>query len=218
VTFDFEKRKGGQKEKGVKKGVRQTLLLFCGLHTMVASLWPESRGIPAWNSGDSIPHFTTVAFEGAPVMLALSPVEGKAAAPGNGDVQLAGMLNGCCRARLENQLADIGALIQSELNKVALADRPQRRVFDSSILNPRSSIVEIPANLYLAMLSDGKLKPFATTGTVSQSTGVSEALADNPKPVLSEVEVSGNDPITPHSSPLTSDDLKVGGRCQTCLD
>ncbi len=69
--------------------------------------------------------------------------------------------------------ADIDSTMR-EAVRLAFADVPQRRVFDSSILNPRSSIVETPANLYLAMLSDGKLKPFATTGTASQGRGVSE--------------------------------------------
>jgi len=90
--------------------------------------------------------------------------------------------------------------------RLAFADVPQRRVFDSSILKPRSSIVETPANLYLAMLSDGKLKPFASTGTASQGTGVSGVLGHNPKSKIQNPK-SESDPLTPQSSPLTPDDL-----------
>ncbi len=34
----------GENKLGSEIGVRQTLLLFCGFQTLVAPLWPESRG------------------------------------------------------------------------------------------------------------------------------------------------------------------------------
>jgi len=128
----------------------------------------------------------TVAFEEAPVM--------KAGAQGSNDVQLALVADGCCRARLENQLADISALILSELGKVALADRPQRRIFFPAI--ERETGDSEPeteySNLYLAMIANGKLKPFASTNDASDEMGGSEIVSassnpkskiENPKPV-----------------------------------
>ncbi len=69
-------------------------------------------------------------------------------------------------------IPDIHALIAQTMSEVVSADRPQRRVFDSAILNPRSSIVETPANLYLAMVADGKLKPFASVSANIAGSGV----------------------------------------------
>jgi len=137
----------------------------------------------------------TPTFEEAPVMLALSPVEGKAGADdvSSGDPVRLVTLEGLSASQTSFQrqtIPDIHAMIANAMHESASGDRPQRRLFDSSILNPRSLIVETPANLYLAIVANGKLKPFATTATASQGTGVSGALADNPKPVLSEVEVS----------------------------
>lgn len=68
------------------------------------------------------------------------------------------------------------------------ADLPHRRAFDFSTLHPRSSILESQQNLYLSMVAERKVKPFAsTTAAASDVTGVSE--------------------LTPHISSLTPDDL-----------
>ena len=74
--------------------------------------------------------------------------------------------------------------------RLAFADVPQRRTLDPSILHPRSSILETPANLYLAMLAEGKIKPFATTAALSSGTAVSELSA-------------GSDDSTRNSKPET---------------
>jgi len=44
-------------------------------------------------------------------------------------------------------IPDIQALIARTVSESASSDHLQRRVFDSSILKPRSSIVETPTNL-----------------------------------------------------------------------
>src|ERR1044071_5541294 len=110
--------------------------------------------------------------------------------------------------------ADTGSAIQ-DLVRLVFADVPQQRVFIPIELEARNARPETEhSNIYLAMVAEGKLKPFASTAISSQGTGVSMAWADNPKPVLSGVEVStiqnpeaGIDPLTPHASPLTADDL-----------
>ena len=79
--------------------------------------------------------------------------------------------------------------------RIASADIPQRHVFGSPILNPRSSTLETQQNRYLAMVAEGKLKPFATTAMHSQGRGVSDVLTENPK----------SEGLTPNPSPQTPD-------------
>ncbi|TMA82907.1 MAG: RHS repeat protein, partial [Deltaproteobacteria bacterium] len=82
-----------------------------------------------------------------------------------------------------HQVPSIATLIQKMQSEVAGAVVLQRRLFildQSAIQNPKSKIDE---NRYLAMVAEGKLKPFASTAMMSQRSGVSEVSdshSDNP--------------------------------------
>ena len=198
----------GWRRRRQSRAVYQTLNGFnLGTQIITAGGTGGVAGIPNGQNGTIYLEQTfamlTPTFGDAPVMHALSPVEGKAEAPGSADVQMATVTDGCCRARAGNQLTDISALILSELGKAASADRPQRRIFSpvdqsaiqdpktvvsgielaseqSKIENPKSKIDQ---NLYLAMVAEGKIKPFASTAVTSVGSGVSEisSASDNPK-------------------------------------
>jgi len=70
--------------------------------------------------------------------------------------------------------ADIDSTVRESV-RLAFVEVPQRRVFmpsnQSAIQNPRSKIQE---NLYLAMVTEGKLKPFASTLVASDETDMSD--------------------------------------------
>jgi hypothetical protein len=82
-------------------------------------------------------------------------------------------------------------------------DRSQLRMFyPDSVLSTQRSVVREHSNLYLAMVAEGKLKPFASTSVNVEESGVSEIWSglsnpksksgptdENPEPVLSGVEV-----------------------------
>ncbi len=119
----------------------------------------------------------TPSFGEAPVMLALSPVEGIPEIPGGGDAQTASATGGCCIAAAETRLKNVSSTILGQLRRAAFADPPQRRIF-SPVFQPetrdaRRETTEY-ANLYLAMVADGKAKPYVSTGVTSEGSGVSE--------------------------------------------
>jgi hypothetical protein len=61
----------------------------------------------------------------------------------------------------------------SDKQLTATEDSARRRAFESSIVDSPLSTNNSPENLYLAMVAEGKFKPFASTITTSQDTGVS---------------------------------------------
>ncbi len=94
--------------------------------------------------------------------------------------------------------ANVGLKTEETL-RLALADIPQRRVFvlfaQSEIHNRKSKTDE---NRYLAMVAEGKLKPFA-------STVVDGDISDMGNSRKSQIEKP--DDLTPNASSLTPDDL-----------
>ncbi|HEV8719169.1 MAG TPA: tandem-95 repeat protein [Candidatus Binatia bacterium] len=110
--------------------------------------------------------------------------------------------------------ADINPTIRESV-RLAFADVPPRHVFmlsdQSAIQKPKSKIHE---NLYIAMVAEGNLKPFASMLVSSDGTGVSEfspSVFSNPRPKIEnpklEQDTRASDIVTTHSSPLTPDDL-----------
>jgi RHS repeat-associated protein len=80
----------------------------------------------------------------------------------------------------------------------ASQDHPQRRLFGPSTLDRQFSILENQRNLYLAMVSEGKLKPFASTLMNSDGMGVSGITplqSDNPKSKIENPKLDDLDPI-----------------------
>ncbi|MBI2211087.1 MAG: RHS repeat protein, partial [Deltaproteobacteria bacterium] len=90
-----------------------------------------------------------------------------------------------------SRIPDFKELIAKMQAEIPQSDRPQRRVF-SPIVETQDSKPETYTNLYLAMVSSLNSNP--------------KSKIENPKPVLSKVEVSQPDPFTPYSSPLTDVD------------
>jgi RHS repeat-associated protein len=98
---------------------------------------------------------------------------------------------------------------QNDPVRLALADSRQellhasldfsdRRLFDISILNPRSAILETQQNLYLAMLAEGKIKPFASTSVAVKGRAESKiwSKSANPKSKIENAKsVDDLDPI-----------------------
>jgi RHS repeat-associated protein len=123
----------------------------------------------------------------APVMIAENSVDGKA-----------------------NAEIDSSA---NEPVRVTLADIPQRRVFDPTVLIRQTldARPETPErNLYLALLSEGKLKPFATTAMLAQgssASGASESSTRNSERETRSASASdsSSDSSTRNSKPETRD-------------
>jgi RHS repeat-associated protein len=86
-------------------------------------------------------------------------------------------------------------------------DRPQLRVFSpDAVLSTQHSVLREHSNLYLAMVAEGKLKPFATTVMLSQGTGVSGAVLDNPQSKIKNPKLSD---LTTQSSALSAQNLSA---------
>jgi RHS repeat-associated protein len=83
------------------------------------------------------------------------------------------------------------------IRMASTANLAERRLFDSAILKTQFSKFENSENLYLAMVAEGKLKPFALTHVASAGTGASEFLpvSSNPKSEIEKPKLDDLDPI-----------------------